>query len=146
MMRRKETVKMDNRVFNMNGTNDYDDLLEVLKLAFKHGNFGRERTAKGWVINQNGGFILYSYVSEFDILVNKFPLPLSAESVYPMIKQYLEDETAWTDTSFEDWDKDAQHDGHNTKGWRVYCEGWGHIQGHTGAFIAIRPAYMWMGK
>jgi len=138
---------MDNRVFNVNGTDNYDNLLEVLKLGFKHGNFGLNRTVKGWSIDKEHGFVLHDFIPSFSNEgVNKFPLPLNVESIYPIIQQYLDDKDTWNNTEFDKWDEDLDHDGHNTKGWRVYCEDWGHIGHNSGAFLTIKPAYMWMGK
>lgn len=139
---------MDNRIFNVNGRED-DDLLEVLKLAFKHGNWNKERKAKGWRIDKKYGFILFSYIPTYTYTgknINEFPIPLSAEAICPIIKEYLKNKETWENVEFEDWDKDLDHDGSNGKGWRVYCENWGHIDSESSAFIAIKPAYMWFGK
>jgi hypothetical protein len=45
-----------------------------------------------------------------------------------------------------DYGRQPDHDGDNEKGWRLYCEGWGHVDGHWGAFVAIAPAWAMYGK
>ena len=38
------------------------------------------------------------------------------------------------------------HDGHNSQGWRVYVEGWGHVDHCPYAIVAIKPAWAMHGK
>ena len=45
-----------------------------------------------------------------------------------------------------DYGKEPDHDGDNSKGWRVYCEGWGQVDGEWGAFLAVAPAWAMYGK
>lgn len=45
-----------------------------------------------------------------------------------------------------DYGKQPDHDGDNGKGWRCYCEGWGHVDGQWSAFVAIAPAWAMYGK
>ncbi len=53
---------------------------------------------------------------------------------------------------YEDWESNLVHDGSNGKGFRIYTEGWGRINGtssHTSedySFGAIKPVYLWFGK
>ncbi len=45
-----------------------------------------------------------------------------------------------------DYGKEPDHDGDNGKGWRLYCEGCGHIDSEHGAIIAVTPAWAMYGK
>ena len=45
-----------------------------------------------------------------------------------------------------DYGKQPDHDGDNEKGWRIYNEGWGHVDGLHSAAIAISPAWAMYGK
>lgn len=45
-----------------------------------------------------------------------------------------------------DYGKQPDHDGDNEKGWRLYCEGWGHVDGDSSAFVAVAPAWAMYGK
>lgn len=45
-----------------------------------------------------------------------------------------------------DYCKEPDHDGSNSKGWRMYCEDWGHVDSDPYAFIAIEPTWAMHGK
>lgn len=141
---------MDNRIFNVNGRLDdregNDNLLEVLKLALKIGQYGTTYTVAGWKITPQHGLILYRHTTDSCKDVNKFPVQMTAEEVCPMVLAYLRNDETWKNTKFEGWDVDEQHDGHNKRGWRVYCEDWGRVADGWSSVIAIRPAWMWFGK
>lgn len=139
---------MDNRIFNVNGYGS-EQLACTLKLAFFHGNFGKEKTCNGWIESPKHGLILLSYFNEND-KVNKFPVPLYSEQICPIIEAWLNDlenDKKKLET-FEmiGYDANEDHDGHNKLGWRVFCENWGHVNDMHGAICAVKPAYMWFGK
>ena len=136
---------MDNRVFNVNGSGK-EDLLQVLKVACKQGAYDKEDRIEGYSIDKNKGLILHWCKQDSDETVSKFPSNLTAEGALDMVWAWLENSKTWEEMEFEDWDKDADHDGHNRQGWRVYCERWGHVNDDWSAIVAIRPAYMWYGK
>lgn len=136
---------MDNRVFNVNGKGEYW-LLEALKLAFaqKAGFYNRDKpyTCNGFMFDQKKGLILLWTDCNGS---SKFPVPLTAEAVAPIVWQWLQSEEAKL-VELDGWDKDADHDGSNSYGWRVYCEDWGHVANKWQAIVAVTPAYMWHGK
>lgn len=45
-----------------------------------------------------------------------------------------------------DYGHEPDHDGDNGKGWRLYCESWGHVAGDHYAFVAVEPAWAMYGK
>jgi hypothetical protein len=45
-----------------------------------------------------------------------------------------------------DYGNEPDHDGDNGKGWTVYNEAWGHVDGHYSAIIAIAPTWAMYGK
>ena len=45
-----------------------------------------------------------------------------------------------------DYGKQPDHDGDNGRGWRAYVEGWGHVDGHHRAIVAISPSWAIYGK
>lgn len=66
------------------------------------------------------------------------PAPLSeVEAISAFVKSWL----MWTDYGSE-----PDHDGHNTKGWRVYNESWGSVNHEWEAFVAIEPVWLMYGK
>ncbi len=52
--------------------------------------------------------------------------------------------TRWLDS--EDYGIGPDHDGDNGKGWRLYCEGWGHVDDEWQAFVAVSPRWAMYGK
>jgi hypothetical protein len=129
---------MDNRIFNVNGTGK-EALLATLKLAFDQG--GERTTAKGYFIDPTKGMVLVWHCEGKE--VTPFPAPLKAETAAVVAWEWLQTEPA---VECKDWDEDFAHDGHNSAGWRVYCEDWGHVAGNRYAIVAIKPAYCWHGK
>ncbi|MEN6303190.1 MAG: hypothetical protein ABFD96_10730 [Armatimonadia bacterium] len=127
----------DNRVFNVNG-GSRDMLLATLKLAFAQAGFN----ARAWVQDDAKGMLLLWWPGD---RVQALPGSLSAEGVLPLVEAYLESDAAKR-VECEGWDADADHDGHNSGGWRVYVEDWGRVGGYSSVICAIRPAFMWHGK
>lgn len=76
--------------------------------------------------------------------LTKFPIPISPAQAAEMAFQWLESKEA-KEVPMEGWDANADHDGSNEIGWRVYTEDWGHVEGDWNC-IAIKPAYLWYGK
>lgn len=65
--------------------------------------------------------------------------------LFPLTKDNITD-FVWSWLSAQDYGREPNHDGHNGKGWRVYCEGWGHVDNHWSAFVAISPTWAMYGK
>jgi len=99
--------------------------------------FYRKNTEKGLVLLWYGGA---------DKETSNFPTALNAEQVFPIVKAYLESEEA-ENVSYDDnnWDKNANHDGSNGPGWRVYTGDWGHV-GTRYSICAIKKVFLWYGK
>ena len=132
---------MDNRIFNVNGKGDAM-LLRTLQLVFEQSS---HVGCCAWKQTIEHGLILYWYASS-DEKANQFPSYLSAQDVLPIAKSWLGSDFAAKVESSNSWDKDADHDGSNSSGWRVYCEDWGHVGGSSSAICAIRPVVLWHGK
>ena len=126
----------DNRVFNVNGKGQ-DMLLATLKLvqAQAYSKF------RGYKVSKKHGIILL-WCAEKGI---SFPSELSAEEVTPIVLSWLNSKEA-KEIETVDWDKDADHDGSNSVGWRVYCEDWGHVDHESYAICAVKPVFLWHGK
>lgn len=60
------------------------------------------------------------------------------------IEQAAEIAAAWLDSS--DYGSEPQHDGSNSKGFRLYCEAWAQIGDDWSAFAAVEPAWALHGK
>lgn len=84
-----------------------------------------------------GRMVLYWAEPESGVQINLFPAKLAADDLVPLIKAWL---------SEQDYGRQPDHDGSNGKGWRVYNEGWTHVNGEWQAFAAIEPAWLEYGK
>lgn len=67
----------------------------------------------------------------------KLPFTLDAEGATDFARRWLEE---------QDYGREPDHDGDNGKGWRAYCEGWGHVDNEYQGFLAIAPAWDMYGK
>lgn len=132
---------MDNKIFNVNG-GSIEMLQKALELSFLQD--GENTVAKAWRFIPEKGFVLYWHKNAVDA-IQAFPCELSAEAVTPMVWEWLKGEQAKS-MKFEHWDADADHDGSNSRGWRVYVEDWGYVANDTAVICAIRPVYLWHGK
>lgn len=122
----------DNYRFDVMG----GDLAQSLALAFTGA-----RTVKGWRVqereNEPPRLILYWFI-EGEKNVTPTPAPLDLSTTVAFVQQWL-DATPW----------DPKHpwgEIWTAKGCRVYCEDWGHVAGDHGAFVAIEPYQLWIGK
>ncbi len=145
----------DNMVFNVNGGGK-EKLAATLKLAFfDHHSF----PCKAWSFSKEAGLVLSWHYDKNDPKgTYPFPTALNAESCVDFVWEWLQSEDAKTVMQTGS-DVDADHDGHNKLGWRVYLEEWGYVYGETSengvkqyapggntAICAIKPVYLWFGK
>jgi len=133
---------MDNRVFDVNG-DGIEDLTLALTLAFHQQ--GHNTKCVGWSQSRSKGLVLYWSPSE-EKTFHPMVTPLKAEEVAVIVQGWLTGEFAKTVEPKDNWDVNIDHDGHNTLGWRVYCEEWGHVDGSWRSICAIKPVYLWHGK
>lgn len=130
---------MDNRLFNVNGKGD-QMLKDTLALAFKQD--GDNTTCEAWIETQDHGLILLWLHRDGS---NRLPAKMTADGIFQTVKGWLSSEFAKT-VKLSEWCGDCDHDGHNSMGWQVYCEDWGHVANNPYAICAIKPAFMWHGK
>lgn len=129
---------MDNRIFNING--EGKEMLErALELVFEQSG---SQTCKGWKFSIEHGLILCWWASQEII---PFPGNLTAKQCVEFAWSWLLGDQAKT-VKLTGWDADADHDGHNSEGWRVYCEDWGNVADCSSGICAIKPVYLWHGK
>lgn len=131
---------MDNRLFNVNGGGD--ELLEKT-LEFAFAQESEKCTCSGWAQTKETGLILCWAQHDKDITPNCGDL--TATQCMPMVCAWLQSDFAKTAIPGE-WCGDTDHDGHNSLGWQVYCDDWGHVGDQRYAICGIKPAYLWHGK
>ena len=84
------------------------------------------------------------YTKDKDVI--PFPVPLGIDAVLEIAWDWLQTKPVIERDKDSHWDDDYDHDGHNSSGWRVYCEDWGHVAEKSGALVAIKPIHLWHGK
>ncbi len=138
---------MDNKLLNVNGKEK--PLLQMaLQFAFHQGNYGKSQFCSAWRESKTHGLILYSYgpPESRKSECNKFPTKMSHIDMTEIVWNWLMDDFAQGVEPLSEWCGDMRHDGHNSTGWQVYLEDWGHVDNDWGTICAIKPAYMWHGK
>lgn len=128
---------MDNPIFRVNGEGQ-ERLIDTLKLVFNNSH------AKSWSISSEHGFIFH-WVDDVPG-VSPLPVPLSSSECASMATKWLKAQFVERTVMLEPWCEDFKHDGHNTKGWLVYVNDWGHIGNSRYVICGIKPAYIWHGK
>ena len=120
---------MDNFHFDMTSEGD-DCLRQAFALA------GQNNNAVGYRVSPDKGLILYWVETKRP---GYMPLP------YPMTLLQAADFTiGWL--AHADHGKQPDHDGDNGKGWRIYSERWGNLDGEHQALLAVQPVWAIHGK
>ena len=127
--------QFDNVIFNVNGCG-IEKLRKVFDLIYG------DQTLYGYKVDNKKGIILYAYESGKNII--RFPTELQSSQVADIVFEWLKSKEA-KEVPCEGWDANADHDGSNELGWRVYTEDWGHVNGDWNC-LAVKPAYLWYGK
>jgi hypothetical protein len=130
---------MDNRIFNVNGQRE-DHLQSALQLAF---NIRWNAKAVAFKVVPEKGLVFYWHHDPSSTI----PLlpGTTTDMLAKVAMEWLKSEEAKS-MPMDGWDADKDHDGHNSLGWRVYCEDWGHVGSSPYAIVAVKPAYLWYGK
>lgn len=124
---------MDNFSFDITAN---DNLQGWLDCCMGH------RKAVGWSVHYDNGKeesrLIFYWVSPPH--VDKYQsLPSPADTV-----QVCTIAESWLDVVNRS--KPPNHDGSNGKGFRLYNEAWGHVDGHSQGLLAITPAWAMYGK
>jgi hypothetical protein len=67
----------------------------------------------------------------------KLPFPMTLEQAADFAVGWL---------AHADYGREPDHDGSNSKGWRLHCDTWGIVDGDHYAFAAIQPVWAMHGK
>ncbi len=70
------------------------------------------------------------------------PFDLLLYSLWYWLKNFKD----WDKLQLSDWDVNLDHDGSNSKGFRIYTEDWGRVNDETYSLGAIKPVYTWYRK
>lgn len=127
-----EGVIMDNfemRVLSMVKTH----FEMALRMAF---DAAPGKKATHYRVTKKHGFIFCWHESEHKD-VQPLPYEMGFAEAVPF---------AWGWLKKQDYGREPDHDGSNQKGFLIYNEDWGHVDGDSYAFIAIKPEWAMQGK
>lgn len=136
---------MDNFNFQMTAEGSLKD---AIQLVFKYGNV---RSCYGYAIRgaePKGEYqkakplrlVFFQYPNKNKYIKDMvdFPFEMDADGVADFSQRWL--------NGSADYGREPDHDGDNNKGWTVYNEAWGHVDGQYQAFIAVTPTWAMYGK
>jgi hypothetical protein len=145
-------MNMDNKLFNINGKTK-EQLEKAINLLLLD-EYGNDNKVAGWYINIDKGLVLTWYVGpEYnakaftDNMGN--PRKITGKELVEILWNWLNSEDSKT-IKLGKWETNADHDGDNDLGWRLYTEDWGcintkHSIDHY-SIAAFKPVYLWYGK
>lgn len=126
----------DNPVINVNGSSK-ERLTVAMSLALKD-------KAVGWAIDPAPKHRMVFFWADpspaMNPQFNPFPTPINTARMADYAWDWLDSlpKDAWDEPDGDIWLK---------RGWRVYTDMWGHIEGyHWQSFIAVEPYSLWVGK
>jgi len=146
---------MDNRLFNVNGRTKEQLLLAVKLLLLDE--YGKQTKVKGYYFHQKKGLVLTWFLNDNGSykptpFTNRMGRPeeIGSEELTDILWEWKDGEQA-KEVELGDWENDADHDGSNDIGWRLYTERWGHIESYEHtidhySIAAFKRVYLWYGK
>lgn len=114
-------------------TNGRDMLEECLRIAFAEYDNG----ATYWSSHNKKRLVLYWRDPSGVNGAVAFMGATGPGVVTPLVRQWL---------SNAEYPKEPNHDGSNSKGWRIFNEDWAQVDGEPAAICAIEPAWLMHGK
>lgn len=122
----------DSTWFDMRAT-----LLEpALQIAFNTSPSG-----KAWGYKSTTERLVFAWHESANSKDNDFiPFitPITYEEAVPLVKKWCQE--------VANYGSQPDHDGDNSRSWRVYCEGWGFIDHNQYTFAAVEPYWAQFGK
>lgn len=123
--------------FHIDITNS-GDLTKAMEIAFEGAAGGK---AEAYAIDPKKGLVFLWHKAEprtvSETIVFNLPFKLDATGAADFAKRWLAE---------QDYGQQPDHDGDNGEGWRLYNETWGHVEGYTYGFVAVKPAWIMYGK
>lgn len=138
-------MSFNNRIFDINGPmEDRESFDAVIALAFRLSCHHKLKIdASSFLFDGQSGLV-FSW-SESDKALVKLPCPIGPKSVAEIAWNWLDTMEA-KGMHLGHWECDAEHDGNNSPGWRVFLEDWGHVGAVRSAICCVRPCFVWHGK
>jgi hypothetical protein len=117
--------------FHIDITHD-GDIADAMRIAFAGAPGGK---AEAYIVDDNKGLVFFWSKDENKSI--NLPFKLDASGAADFAKRWLAE---------QDYGPQLDHDGDNCKGWRLYNESWGRVEGYTYGFVAVQPAWAMYGK
>lgn len=117
---------MDN--FKLDVTSEGDETLKTVLALFRKKMAGYREDTTG------NRLILYWVASEKSV---KLPFQMELDQAASFVSGWLKQ---------ADYGTEPDLDGDVGRGWRIYCESWGHVGGEWQAYAAIEPVWALYGK
>lgn len=108
-------------------------LIKAMEIAF-----GKYRTAEAYAIDPGKGLV-FLWAKKDTLGAVRVDLPFKMDAAGA-----ADFDTRWLAEA--DYGRQPDHDGDNEKGWRLYNEGWGRINGYDYSIVAVKPAWAMYGK
>lgn len=113
----------------------------ALAVPFETHVFGH-KTVKAWSVDRDGKRLVLHWTNRSEdsprTPVYPLPVPMDLDQVASFVETWL---------GQVDYGTPPSTDGSTAKGSRVYCQGWGQIEGHGwSSFVAIEPEWIIYGK
>lgn len=121
---------MDNKQFDITAE-DKEEFILSMKIAF-----GTRYPHKAVAYLIKDGILILFWHKHKDAI----------DLLYPMdVNETVEFVWGWLQKTAPA-EREPDHDGDNGKGFRVFCDMWGHVKSYSSAFVGIRPEWAWYGK
>lgn len=108
-------------------------LKPALDIAFWHAP-----SQKAWGYKSTPKKLTFAWHTSAGEGFAPFVTPINAEQAIEIVK-------SWS-AEVADYGVQPDHDGENDKSWRIFCEGWGHVDHNHYAFAAVEPYWAQYGK
>ena len=124
---------MDNRSFDVFDNNRIAQWIECC---------AGDRHAIGWSLHgreeKNPPRMVFYWTEPTNVVgFTRLPFRANAADIATIVERWLEEVP---------YEREPDHDGDNGKGFRIYNEAWGHVDGHYQAFMAVSPVWAMFGK
>ena len=106
------------------------DLTDAMKIAFSGAPGGK---AEAYAVHPKKGLVFLWGGKEGIAL----PFKLDAAGAADFAKRWLAE---------ADYGREPDHDGDNSKGWRIYNDSWAKVEGFSYSIVAVQPAWLMHGK
>lgn len=135
-------MKLVFQIRGCEGSNPRGGKRGVTHYAIRPVKEGQKAPDGKWLYNCEPRPLRLVFFNHYDIKKEDgdkttLPFKLDADGASDFARRWLEE---------ADYGREPDHDGSNGKGWRIYNEGWGHVDNDHYGVIAVTPVWAMYGK